>query len=124
MMKKNLLPPLVEKNKILKADYNTVVPGYLHDHIYSFDHIWLIKVTPQKSPESGAFRAKVTAAANNLTGDLVISAIGREPVIAPPSDQDDLRPMSYYAWNKGTQTFSVFNTKDYSSYTEIAVTFD
>jgi hypothetical protein len=117
------LPPIVEKVLIPKAQYNTL-PDFLRPIVANLNHIWQITITPRKTPESGLCRVNVVAAANNRTPGLVIQAIGRTPATVPPADKDDLRPMSWYAWNKGKQTFKVMRPSDTSYSEEVTVSFE
>jgi len=117
------LPPIVDKVLIPKAQYNTL-PDFLRPIVANVDHIWKVTITPRKTPDSGLCRAHIIAGASNATGKLILQAIGRTPTQEPPADKDDLRPMSWYAWNKGSQTFKVMRAADTSYYEPVTVTFE
>jgi hypothetical protein len=117
------LPPIVDKVMISKAQYNSL-PDFLRPVVSNLDHVWKLTVTPRKTPESGLCRVNIVAAANNRTAGLGLQAIGRIPEAAPPVNQDDLRPMSWYVWNKGRQTIRVMRPVDTSYFEEVSVSFE
>jgi len=119
-----LLPPVVEKVKILKDQYDSVLPDGLKNIVASLPYIWKVTVTPVKETGSAVCRVNIVASANNRNGNLVINAIGREPKESPASHCDDLRPMSWYAWNKGAQIFKVTHASNTSTQVNVTVNFE
>ena len=119
-----LLPPTVEKVKILKEQYNSVLPDGLKNIVANLPHIWKVTVTPIKAADSPVCRVNIVASANNRNGNLIINAIGRTPRESPANHCDDLRPMSWYAWNKGSQIFKVTHSVNTSTQVNVTVDFD
>lgn len=119
-----VLDPIVSRSIIAQDQFSTL-PSYLQPHVAGLDHIWFIVIVPQADTDPvDPCRVVITAAANNRTGTLKLENNGRLPVAAPPANMDDLRPISFYVWNTGSQTFRVRVSNNSSHYKEVTVSFN
>lgn len=71
-------------------------------------------ITPRKKGE-GRVRTTIIIPAN-LRNGIIIESGGRFPRIPPPIEQDDLRPLQFYVFGKGSLTYKVFNQNDFINY--------
>jgi hypothetical protein len=118
----SLFPPLVEKTRIERAQY-PALSETVNMLAANYDHIWFVKIIPQK--KSGFCRTRILAPDSFGTGAVILetSGAGRIPATAPPKDQEDLRPMSYYAIGKGSHKFRI-TIENSINYVETTVNFD
>lgn len=118
----SLLTPIVEKTRIERSQYPSL-PETVHMLAAKYDHIWFVKIIPQK--KSGFCRTRFLAPDSFGSGSVILetAGAGRIPQTAPPRDQEDLRPMSYYAIGKGSHKFRV-NVEGSINYVETTVDFN
>ena len=112
-----LLPPIIEKKCITKDQYGTI-PKEILFIANNYPQIHLVTITPQKSTDSGHCRVTMIVPANLRDGNLMLQNNGRVPITSPPMDQDDLRPISFYAFGTGTQLFKVVLSNNPNNYVQ------
>lgn len=79
-------------------------------------------ITPRK--KEGKVRATIIIPQNLRTGNIIIESGGRFPRMPPPLEMDDLRPLQFYVFGKGSLTYKVFNQNDFITYKMGVLTFD
>lgn len=123
VIKVKLLPPTIDRQLITKDKYSTL-PQIVQMLCSKYPHVWKVTISPRKTPDSGHCRILIIAAANMRSGPLLLENGGRVPVTAPPTDQDDLRPIVHYYMGTGTQTFKVVLTSNTNNYLQDTLKFD
>ena len=116
------LEPLIQKERIPKERYNNV-PAHVQFLTEKQDHVWKLTITPRKTATSGHCRTFIVVPANYRSGPLILENAGRQPRTAPPLDQDDLRPIVFYAFGTGTQKIRVFLDANHNNWVETTIDF-
>lgn len=110
-----LLPPWIDVHLVTKDQFVTL-PQFLQVVANNYDHCNLVTITPKKSPDSGLCRVTIVVPHNLRDGNVTLQNNGRVPVTYPQPDQDDLRPITFYAFGKGSQVFNVVLDSDHTNY--------
>jgi len=119
-----LLDNIVTKSVITKDQYDTL-PTFLQPRVANVDHVYFVVIVPQAITDPNTpCRVSITAAANNRTGTIQLENNGRLPVASPPTNFDDLRPITFYVWGVGTQIFRTRVSNNTSVYKESTVEFE
>jgi hypothetical protein len=120
-MSVKLLQPVILQQHLDKQQYN-LLPEDIRFMANNYPYVTKVTITPQKAPGSGRCRVLIVSPANSRTGGMSLENGGRVPVTAPVISQDDLRPIVYYAFGKGTQKFQVVLSSDHTNYVDAAFT--
>lgn len=98
-----LATPIVNKVKITK---DQLLPHFTFLAEGRENDIWKVTITPVKATNQ-VTRVTIVVPSNLREGNLIIQNLGRIPDTSPLNG-DDLRPLQFYAFGKGKQTFKVY----------------
>lgn len=122
-MSVQLLKPLVENDRIEKANYGSI-PAYLLPIANKYSHIYKVLITPQKTLTSGLCKTRILAPESFGTPGLELQNQGRIPATVPPTNVDDMRPCLFYVFGAGSQKFRTNLQTNTNHYTEVIVNFE
>ena len=121
-MSVQLLPPLIEKERIPKEKYASL-PPQVAPYAKGYAVVHRVVITPQKTPTSkGVCRTHILAPASFGTPGLVPINLGRVGP-EPATDKDEMRPALYYMLGTGSFKFRTNLHNNTNHYTEVTVNF-